>query len=149
MNVKEYQKAYYEKNKAKINEQRKANDKLYSAKYRAENKDKIKAKRDTKKDKANERSKQWNEANKDRIKERKKVYNKKYREQNTEYQKQYRDKNKTKLRLQIKLINQNRLKTDTVFRLRKNLRTHISTLIRQKGLTKNFKTEQILGCSYS
>ena len=86
----------------------------------------------------NERNKVWRENNKDKIKEYKKSdkkYNKKY---NAEYHKEY-----------IKEYFNKRLKEDSNFKFKHNVRNLISQSFKRNNnfFNKNSKSEEILGCT--
>lgn len=75
------------------------------------------------------KAKQYREANKEKIKEYKKEYNKNNRAKINEY------------------FN-NRKKTDPLFKISNNIRSLIRVSLKSKGVKKNTKSEQILGCSF-
>jgi len=149
--IKENSKKYYENNKDRIKEN--------SKKYYENNKDVI-----------SERSKQYRETNKiitEEEKQKKKIYQKQYREnnknkikeKNIEYrknnkekiiktQKEFRERNKIKLKEYQREYMKKRLKLDILFKIKQNIRSLISNSIKLKGLKKNSKTENILGCTF-
>ena len=79
-------------------------------------------------------------------------YNKKYNELNkekiAEKKKLYYINNKDKLIKQIYANKKERLKNDPLFKLGENIRSLITQSFKLKGVKKNTKTEQILGCSF-
>jgi len=122
---KELHKKYYEENKEYIKERRK--------KYREENKEYIK-----------ERGKKYKQANKKKIIKYHKEYYKDNKEKIIEYSKEYYKDNKEK----INEYNRNRKKTDALFKLKCNLRGRTTMAFRNKGYSKNTKTQQMLGVEW-
>lgn len=136
----EYKKNYNEKNKIKIQENKKQ--------YNIKNYDK------------NKKDKQlWYQKNKERVKEKVKTY----RLINKEYSKIYRENNKAKTKenkkkwdsdnkVIIKIKNgvyiKNRCAKDPLYKLSRNIRSLISSSIKQKFYKKKSKTQDILGCSF-
>ena len=118
-------KKYYEENKEYIKERRK--------KYRQENKEYIK-----------ERGKKYKQANKKKIIKYHKEYYKDNKEKIIEYSKEYYKDNKEK----INEYNRNRKKTDALFKLKCNLRGRTWSAFRNKGYSKNTKTQQMLGVEW-
>lgn len=119
------------------------------------------------KDKISTHNKNYYQANKETLRQ----YNKRYAEQNkevlAEYQRNYQNANKIKIKEQTKeyqkkyyldnrdlILSKNnkrskvRYKTDPSYAIRKNLASRINELLRLKGIKKQYKTEQLLGCSY-
>jgi hypothetical protein len=85
-----------------------------------------------------------------KIKDKKRIKDsKKYRENLDvrEKYKKYALANKRKIRIRMKLYQQNRVKTDLLFKLGRNIRVLIRCSFKNKNLKKNTKTESILGCS--
>lgn len=91
-----------------------------------------------------ERLKQYYLANKELIKE----YKKKYRENNKELikerRKQYRENNKEHRNEYIR----ERRKVDPLFKMSSNLRTRTSQAFKNKGYSKNTKTQEMLGVDW-
>ena len=87
------------------------------------------------KDYYNNYSKIWKENNKEKVK----LYEDKSRNrpERKEYEKNYRRE-----------YSRNRRNIDTVYKLKGNLRSYIRLSFANKGLRKNSKTSQILGCSF-
>ncbi len=77
---------------------------------------------------------------------------KNYREINIqktkENQKKYYETNKEKIIRKTSEYRNARLKTDSLFRLKKTIRTRVINSIKLKGYTKKSKTYEILGCEY-
>lgn len=133
---------YYSENREKIikgidMDKKKAYDQV----YRSSNKNKIK-----------ERDKVYYEYNKDKYRDYYKKnkqyfldYNKKYSEENKEKFKKWRLENKEYYNGYVK----NRRSKDCLFRFSCNVRSLISNSFNRgiRGLKKNNKTEEILGCS--
>ena len=145
----EKQKIWYAKNRkrilAKQKQFRKDNPNIMkkrNKKYYDENKEEI-----------TKRNKKYRE--KPEIKQKKKQYdriNSKLKEKEIKaYQKEYREKpkNKEKANQYIKKYTKNRMKTDILFKLSKNLRTLIGNSFKCKEYKKETKTEKILGCTFS
>jgi hypothetical protein len=86
------------------------------------------------------------------IKNKKRInYSKSYRENENvrERYKKYAIENKPKIRTRMKLYQQNRVKTDFIFKLGRNIRVLIRDSFKNKNIKKKTKTEIILGCSIS
>ena len=152
-----YQKEYQLKNKAKILEQKKE--------YYDKNKDKIlehkKEYRELNKEKISEKKRQYHKLNKEKIKlsnkkwydnnvENKQIYNKEYREQNkdkiNEWIKEYR-KNSEKYKETKRLYENNKYKSDSLFKLKRVYSSLIRNSHKRKNIDKNLKSVDILGCS--
>ena len=75
-------------------------------------------------------------------------YHKEYRLNNIiklkQYDQNYYQTNKENINYKIKL----KLKTDDLFRLKHNIRCLIGVSLKHKGIKKNSKTSDILGCSF-
>jgi hypothetical protein len=121
----ENKKQAYEKNKEKIRNDQKD--------YYLKNKNKLnessKKNYEKNKEKCNLQSKSWRENNSERDKELKKIWY---------------EKNKHKRPKQIK----ERKKKDPLFKLKSAISTRIRNGIKSTGFSKNFKTKEILGCTY-
>jgi HNH endonuclease. len=126
-----YQKEYYQKNIEYIKEKTKN--------YSEINKEKIKENREIKKEKINENSKKWREKNKDRIKN----YYQENKDKINEQRKLYKDHNRKKINTYFK----NKRNSNSLFKLKTNIRTLVNSSFRSIGIKKNSKTEQILGCT--
>lgn len=96
--------------------------KKISNKYYSNNKDII-----------DKRNKNWKLKNSDKNKKTNKEYSKKWKENNPNYRKEY---------------DNNRIKNDLIFRLKKNIRCAVYNSLTKNGYTKRSKTYEILGCSY-
>ena len=122
-------KAYYQANKEKAKARAKA--------YQKANKDKVK-----------DYQKDYYEANKDKLKAKNKAYYQAYREANkhkiNSKEKAWRKANKVKINSRLK----NKRKTDTLFKLKCNLRSRTSKALKSKGYKKESKTAKTLGASY-
>lgn len=97
--------------------------------YREQNKESIK-----------EYKKEWYQRNKEIVNERTKEWYK----QNKEYEKEYRKQNK-KRRNERK---RERRKTDSLYKMKVNLRTRTYQAFKNKGYSKNTKTQEMLGVSW-
>lgn len=89
--------------------------------------------KDERKDTINKNRRQSYQLNKDKENIRSNEYKKKNKEIINEYTRSY--------------IN-NRLKNDSIFRLKHYIRSMIGGSIRRKGFTKKTRTYEVLGCSY-
>ena len=118
---KEYNKQYYQCNKEHIKE--------YTKKYIECNKEHIK-----------EYKKKWYNDNKERIKE----IRKQCREDNKEYMKQWRKAN----RENINRYQKQKRDTDPLFKLKDNLRNRTRYAFKNKGYSKNTKTQKMLGVDW-
>jgi len=130
------------KEKVRANEKRNRVKNPETAKaYRVKNKDKIKI-----------LSKNNYEKNKDKIKIRNKKSSIKYREINREklnkYNREYNRKNREKLKEYINIYNKKKRDTDSLFKLKVNIRNSIRNSFRRKGYKKNSKSANILSCSF-
>lgn len=137
---KEKIKAYYEANKDKIiaqqkvyQEANKEKKKAYHKAYREANKEKRKAYYEANKDRIKPYYKAYREANKEKRKAQNKAWREANKERQNEYQKDYYKK---------------RIKTDTLFKLKVNLRSRTSIAFRSKGYSKNTKTQEMLGVDW-
>lgn len=124
--------------------------KIYKKEYSEKNKEKIR-----------EKSKEYYESNKDLIKKRVKENYDSDKQKKLDYQKEYSEKNKEKIKLykyEYSKINsekireyktnyqRNRRKNDTIFKLKSVISRLIRNSIKCKGLSKNKKSIDILGC---
>jgi hypothetical protein len=137
---KEHLKEYYTNNKEYLNEKSKI--------WREENKDAIKEQKkeyyNNNKESISSKIKIWQEENKDIIRKQKKEYYKENREVILQKGKNRYEINKDEINIRIK----NRLKNDSLFKLKFNIRSLIRNSFRYKGIKKNSKTQEILGCSF-
>lgn len=78
----------------------------------------------------------------------KKIYVKKNESKVKTYQKEYRQNNKEKQNEYMKVYQKERMKTDPLFKLSKNIRTLVGNSFKNTSFKKNTKTEKILGCSF-
>jgi len=94
-------------------------------------------------------SKKYRKENKESIKE----YNKKYRKENRESikkkEQKYREKNRERLREYSNNWSREKLKTDSLFKLRSSIRTNIGNSLIKRGYTKENKTYNMLKCDYN
>jgi len=91
------------------------------------------------KNKAKETNKTWRKNNLDKLK---KDYNK-FLELNKDYQKNYASINRDK----INIRNKKRRDNNPNFKVKENVRTLIKNSLKYKGIKKNQKSVEILGCS--
>jgi hypothetical protein len=149
---KERFKEWYEENKEtkviEYKEENKEKLKEYSEKYREENKEHIK-----------KYNKKWYEDNKKHVSENKKIYHQENKDHLKECAKKWRSDNREKInerRRKWRSDNKDilsekykeKLKNDTLFKLKQNIRTRIFNSIVNQGYSKNSKTIEILGISY-
>ncbi len=126
---------YYKDNKEEINRKKKI--------YHTINNDKMIKYRQSIKDNTKEYMIEYRKNNKDKIKEQVDKYKTENLDKIKNYKKEYNKNNKNNYNEYIK----NRLKTDSLFKLGFNIRTLIRKAFIRKGIRKNSKTVQILGCS--
>lgn len=166
----EYSKSFYEENKEKYKKYRELNKdrisnnhkryvennnekiKEYGKKYRKDNNEYLSEYRSlyyqNNKEDITIKNKLYYEENKEKISEKRKEYNKIYRENNKE---EIRIRN-----INWKLDNpnyyqeyyKNRCEVDKLFYLSIRIRSLIRVSLYNKGLKKNSKTQEILGCSF-
>ena len=151
--IKKYKDEYYLENKEKLN---KIGQKYYkdnkeeiskkSKKHREKNKDKIKESRaiyyENNKESIKEYQNQYRPQNKEKIKKQQKDYRKANLEKLKEYSKTYFINNKEKIYNYLK----NYLKCNNV-KIKCNLRSRVSTVIKSKGAKKSTSTMELIGCS--
>lgn len=132
--------SYYKKNSEYI--------KNYQKKYKRENSEKIKIARKERYEKNKENliktQKEYYRKNKQNIIKKQKTYREANVEKINEKKKQYRINNKKKLNNYFK----NKYKNDDTYRFIVNIRNRIGRYIKNKGLTKNQNTKEIIGCDY-
>lgn len=103
---------------------------------------------------------EWRKKNKDKVKESKKKSYLNNKEKNLKYAKEYRDTNKIVLNKKNKIYSElnkdkrnnrdsERKVNDPLFKLTCNLKCLIRSSLKQNGFTKNTKTYNILGCTFS
>lgn len=90
----------------------------------------------------------YHTVNKNKIKEKRKEYNKNNQDKIKNYSKNYYEINKKDIISKISLYIDNRKKTDPIFKLKCNLRTRLSKFLCNKNITKNKKTEKLIGTTY-
>jgi hypothetical protein len=157
-----------EKEFTEFNKQRKTKDGLtYACKpcrkeYDETNKERIKEYRKEYYKNNKEREKEYYKNNKEKVKECNKQYSKtnkeyfkEYRENNKEYFKEYREKNKERAKEYKKNnkkrrneLRRERRKVDPLFKMTGNLRTRTSLAFKNKGYSKNTKTQEMLGVDW-
>lgn len=89
-------------------------------------------------------NKKYRDENKEKLNELSKVW----RKENKEKVLQYKKDNKEKLKEYNKLYWEERLKIDPLFRIKVILRKRMSYIFRNKKVSKNSKTEEIIGCTF-
>lgn len=127
----QYLKDYYQKNKEKIIEKTRTylnspEGKVKRIEYREKNRNK-------------QREYDTNPINKEKRNKRLKQ-----QRENTPKRKPISDENRVKRNLRVR----QRMATEPLFKLKKNIRTLISQTLKNKGVKKSLKSEQILGCTY-
>tara|TARA_R110002167_G_scaffold276508_1_gene482469 strand:+ start:293 stop:1003 length:711 start_codon:yes stop_codon:yes gene_type:complete len=130
--IKEYDKKY----KKATQEQRKE--------WRQANKEKINEKRKEYYQANKEKEKEYYQANKEKIKEQRKEY----RKANKEQSKKYYKANKEYYKEYCKEYQKERRAKDPLFKMTGNLRNRTSVAFRNKGYTKNTKTQEMLGVDW-
>lgn len=139
---KEEIKEYVKKNRKRINET--------SRNWSKNNREKINLSRrknyNKNKDVVKERLRKYYIRNSERIKENVKLYSKNNKEKVLERNKIYFQKNKHKINEKRKIYQKNRLKEDSVYKIKSQIRNLIKNAFLRKGMTKSKKTEEILGC---
>ena len=146
--VKERSKIYRENNKEKIIKDRKD--------YYKKNKDRLseKSKKYYKnnKDKIREITKIYRENNIDKLKEHQKKYYQKNKQRirsyRKEYGKVYRENNKEKINSKIRRYRKHKRQSDSLYKVKENIRVSIINSFIRYGYTKNSRTFEILGCPY-
>ena len=149
------QKAYREANKEKVKEIQKQ---CY-LKNREKVLKKQKDRRDNNKEKVREIQKKCYLKNRENVLANQKHYRKNNKEkiknrnvQNEDklkkYHKKYNQENKEKINISKRKRKKERLKSDSLYKLKTNTRHLIKNAIINKGYKKNTKTEQILGCTF-
>ena len=96
------------------------------------------------KERIKERQKEYQQTNKERMKE----YKKEYYQTNKEYFKEYRQANKERIKESKKEYQRNRRKTDPLFKMCGNLRNRTLIAFKNKGYSKNTKTQEMLGVDW-
>ena len=112
--------------------------KAYRLKYYKKNKEVLSAK-----------AKRYVENNKEKVQIKRKKNYQKHKENIKEYAKTYYLKNKQKLLQGHNVYTIERKKADSLFKLTCNIRSLISTTIKNQGYSKNTKCFNILKCEYS
>jgi len=156
---KEHKKEYRKINKEKIKEYQKE----YNKEYLLKNKEKVieymKIYRLNNKEHIKENNKEYYQNNAEKLSKKQKEYNQKNKQQLNEKAKEYYQNNKEKLSKKQKEYNQknkiernknltNRRETDSLFKLRTNIRNLIYISIKKQGYLKQSRTFEILGCEY-
>lgn len=157
---KTYMKKWREKNKEKIN--------TYQKEWREKNEERSKKyqkeyyKKSDKEKLKKERNK-WYHNNKEKYKDKFKEYREKRSDYQNEYNKRYYDEHKEKLnsnsrkyyqentekiKERIKILTKNKLKNDSLFKLKYSIKRTIKNGIKRKNFKKKSKTVEILGCSF-
>jgi hypothetical protein len=152
----EYARAYRAKNKEKIKEK----DKDYRVEEKREkylenkkrfyekNKEKIRKEQEEYYKNNKEKINIINNKNYEINKEKRNLQNKKWKEKNInrdkELKKNWYEKNKKSIREKIK----KRKEEDTLFKLKTAISSRLRNGIKSQNFSKNFKTKEILGCTY-
>jgi hypothetical protein len=145
----EIKKEYFQ-NYRKINSEK---SKKNSKDYREKNKKKLRNKylenlTEEKKQRIKDYSKEYFKKNKDRFDEYRIEYSKLNREKIREYQKKYREKTKNQRKGKSSEYVRNRVKTDLLFKVKRNITDLINKSIKGNGYTKKSKTYELLGCDF-
>jgi hypothetical protein len=131
-----YKEYYNERNKKSYNKNKEKFNQLQKE-YRENNKEKISKQR-----------KQYRENNKEKLIQEQKIKYKKNKEYYINKVKEYYSKNKNEIIKKKNIRYNERMKTDLIFKLKKNIKSLISSKIKNKGYMKNSRTHEILGCSF-
>ena len=145
--ISEQKKQYYLANKERINEQNKEyykNNKERSKEYYKNNKERSKEYYLANK----ERIKEYIENNKERRKEQRKEYYKNNKERLKAIHKEYDKNNKERRKQYKKEYTRERRKVDPLFKMSCNLRTRTFQAFKNKGYSKNTKTQEMLGVNW-
>jgi len=152
--IKKRQKNYRTKNKLKIKEKylenreenlkqkreyklkNKAKIRVDAKKYRTENANKIKAYFEV-----------YNEKNKEKLREKRKKHYEKNKERTLLINRIWLQNNKNLRTKQQSTYSRKRRKTDILFKLSDNMRTRLRSFLRSKGLKKNKRTFDLIGCT--
>ena len=141
--VKVCAKCKVEKELSEFNKSKKAKDGLqpkckscckeYRKEYYQYNKEREKEYYQDNKERIKEYEKEWRQTNKEKIKERKKEYHQANKERIKGYSKEWK---------------RERRKTDTLFKMKCNLRTRTSKAFKNQGYCKNTRTQEMLGIDW-
>ena len=131
--IAELNKKYYENHKDELAEYNKNYQKLHLDKYREYNKKCRENMTEEQRQKSNERSRRFYER-----KKKDQVYVEKLRTWSRDSGKRRRKK--------ITAYEENRKKTDPIFKLKKQIRNEIRTSFNRRGFRKSKHTEEIIGC---
>ena len=107
-----------------------------------------KAYRERNKEKAKMEHKKYVEKNKDLLKEKRKEYYENNKSIILIKTAKYQKENKEKINKVKNVYRLNRRKTDSLYNLKHNIRGLITSSFKEKGLKKNSKTSEILGCTF-
>jgi hypothetical protein len=134
--------------KKELTPEQKEAKRLYLIEWRKNNSDKVK----THNEKQKEYAKEWKKKDYDENKENRKANRLKYYHDNAEImrtkQKEYKKNNRPKLAEYQRNYYNTRKKNDIVFKVQQSIRSLIKVSLMNKGIKKNSKTEQILGCTF-
>lgn len=114
--------------------------KYCSKEYYETNKERVKEYYETNKERVNKYGKKYYEANKERMKE--------YREANKERIKKHYQTNKEIIKEYNKEYQKQRRKTNPLFKMKAYLRTRTWAAFKNKGYSKNTKTQEMLGVDW-
>jgi len=147
-------------------EEKKEKKKISAKKWRDNNKEYIKNKNKEYSKNYYIKNKVYKEKNtlsEEEIKENRRISSKKWRDNNKEYNIEYKNKNIdkiTKYQKEYRLLNKEdlnksyiirkkeRYKNDIKYRVKSQIRALIFKIFKRKGVSKNSKTVDILGCSF-
>ncbi len=93
---------------------------------------------------SNKKSKEWRESNKREVRRRMVLF----KETHPEYMENYTKKWKEKNPGYYNNLSKKRKETDSLYKLKGNIRCLIGGSLKTSGIKKNTKTEKILGCSF-
>lgn len=120
--------------------------------YKKNNPEKIAKQRKEQRNRNLEKCKERDRKYYHKNKEKRNKYNKDYYIKNKksliEYSKNYREKNSEIQNEKRRIFENNKLKTDFLYKLNKNIRSLINNSIRYNGFKKTKRTQEILGCTF-
>jgi hypothetical protein len=118
-----------------------------SKEYRIKHKKTYKEYLEKNKEKISKYLKEYNKINRDKIVEYKKNYYNNNQDKILSKNKDYHKNNKEKIRIRKNNYTKHKRNTDNLFYLKHISRKRIYNFLNSKGLTKNIRTSEIIGCS--
>ena len=99
------------------------------------------------KEQINKIRREKHQLNKEKDNEKTREYAKKHRNELAQYAKNYRVKFKDEINNKKNKIYHERMENDSLYKIKILLRSSINNYLKNRGIKKNKKTEEILGCS--